>query len=118
MKKAKLSRYKDETLTADDDVNPTDQQVKNYVDDRFSDFNPSVRGVDYWTNEDKQEVIDETFNVVMEDIDEELNTAIDEMKETAFTIFDVADGKLNAGYSREDNDYYFQLNGNILQTIQ
>jgi hypothetical protein len=33
----------------------------------------------------------------MEDIDEEVNAAMDEMKETAFTTFDVIDGKLNVG---------------------
>jgi len=114
---AEISRYIDEELQGNDDKIPTSQQVKNYVDGRFSDFNPPVRGVDYWTEEDKQEIIDEASSAVMEDVDEEIDQAIDEMKEAAFTTFDVVDGKLIAGYSRNDEDYYFQLNGNKLEVV-
>lgn len=114
---AELSRYLDEELQADDDKIPSSQQVKNYVDGRFSDFTPPVRGVDYWTEEDKQEIIDESSSAVMSEVDEEIDEAIDEMKEAAFTTFDVVDGKLIAGYSRNDEDYYFQLNGNKLEVV-
>lgn len=114
---ATLSRYLVEMLQADDDKIPSSQQVKAYVDNLFSDFSPPIRGVDYWTDEDKQEVIDEASSAVMEDVDEEIDQAIDEMKEAAFTTFDVVDGKLIAGYSRNDEDYYFQLNGNKLEVV-
>lgn len=114
---ATLSRYLDEMLQADDDKIPSSQQVKAYVDNLFSVFSPPIRGVDYWTDEDKQEVIDEASSAVMADVDEEIDEAIDEMKEAAFTTFDVVDGKLIAGYSRNDEDYYFQLNGNKLEVV-
>ena len=114
---ADLSRYIDEELQADDNKVPSSQQVKNYIDSQLSAFTPPVRGVDYWTDDDKQEIIDETSNAVMEDVGTEIDEAIAEMKETAFTTFDVVDGKLIVGYSRSDEDYYFQLNGNKLEVV-
>lgn len=114
---ANLSRYIDETLQADDDKIPSSQQVKNYIDSQLAAFTPPVRGVDYWTNEDKQEIIDESSSAVMAIVDPEIDEAIAEMKETAFTTFNVVNGKLIAGYSRNDEDYYFQLNGNKLEVV-
>lgn len=67
---ANLSRYLDEELQADDDKIPTSQQVKNYVDSLFSDFSPPVRGVDYWTEEDQQQISDEVPSIVDEKIEE------------------------------------------------
>ena len=114
---ATLSRYLDETLQANDNKIPSSQQAKAYVDNLFADFDPPRRGVDYWTEEDKQEIVDETESAVMGNVDSEIDEAIDEMKEAAFTTFDVVNGKLIAGYSREDEDYYFQLNGNKLEVV-
>lgn len=99
---ATLSRYIDEELEANDSKVPSSQQVKAYIDGKLANIKTPIRGVDYWTDEDKQEIIDE---------------ATAEVEETAFTTFDVVDGKLIAGYSRSDEDYYFQLNGNKLEVV-
>ncbi len=56
---ATLSRYLDETLQADDNKVPSSQQAKAYMDNLFAEYSPPIRGVDYWTDEDKQEIIDE-----------------------------------------------------------
>ncbi len=61
---ATLSRYLDETLQADDNKIPSSQQAKAYVDDLFSSFSPPIRGVDYWTEEDQDYVINETADQV------------------------------------------------------
>ena len=61
---ATLSRYLDETLQAADDKIPSSQQAKAYVDDLFSSFSPPIRGVDYWTEEDQDYVINETADQV------------------------------------------------------
>lgn len=61
---ATLSRYLDETLQADDNKIPSSQQAKAYVDDMFSSFSPPIRGVDYWTKEDQDYVINETADQV------------------------------------------------------
>lgn len=54
-----LSRYLDESLQADDNKVPSSQQVKHYVDDLFSEYSAPIRGVDYWTDEDKEYIVDE-----------------------------------------------------------
>ena len=106
---ATLSRYLDEILQADDNKIPSSQQVKAYVDDLFSDYSPPIRGVDYWTEEDKEEVIDESVDRVSEEVKIELAT------------FDVVDGKLiirGTHYSEQIlEDYTFQLNDNRLEVI-
>lgn len=78
---ASLSKYIDETLQADDNKVPSSQQVKAYVDEQIQSFTPPVRGVDYWTDEDKQEIVDETVAAVTEDATSELNQVVQELKE-------------------------------------
>ena len=114
---ATLSRYLDETLQANDNKIPSSQQAKAYIDDLFSDYTPPIRGVDYWTEEDQEQIVSDTETAVMADVGEDIQEAIAEMRDTAFTTFDVVNGKLIAGYSREDEDYYFQLNGNKLEVV-
>lgn len=58
---ATLSRYLDETLQANDNKVPSSQQAKAYVDNLFAEYSPPIRGVDYWTEEDKEEIIDEAI---------------------------------------------------------
>lgn len=106
---AKLSRYLDETLQADDNKIPSSQQTKSYVDDLFKDYSPPIRGVDYWTDEDKEYVIDEAVDKVSDEVKIEMAT------------FDVVDGKLiirGTHYSEQIlEDYTFQLNDNRLEVI-
>lgn len=78
---AELSKYIDETLQASDDKVPSSQQVKAYVDEQIQSFTPPVRGVDYWTEEDKQEIVDETVAAVTEDATSELNQVVQELKD-------------------------------------
>lgn len=114
---ATLSRSIDEELQADDNKVPSSQQAKSYMDALFAEYSAPVRGVDYWTDEDKEYIIDEASDAVLDVVNPEIEEAITEMREAAFTTFDVVDGKLIAGYSREDEDYYFQLNGNKLEVV-
>lgn len=118
---ATLSRALDETLQSDDNKVPTSQQTKAYVDNLFSTFTPPVRGVSYWTEEDKEEIVDEASDIVMEAITDDVNNEIERAKEdlenTAFTAFDVIDGKLIATYSIDDRSYDFQLNDNKLEVV-
>ena len=104
-----LSRYLDEMLQADDDKIPSSQQVKAYVDNLFSDFSPPIRGVDYWTDEDKDHVVTEAADLVSEEVKIEMAT------------FDVIDGKLiirGTKYSEKIlDDYIFQLDDNKLEVI-
>lgn len=65
---ASLSRYRDEELQADDNKVPSSQQAKAYMDALFAGYSAPVRGVDYWTDADKQEIIDDTTNAVVEEI--------------------------------------------------
>ena len=106
---AKLSRYLIETLQADDDKIPSSQQVKAYVDNLFSEFSPPIRGVDYWTDQDKEYVVDEAADLVSDQVKIEMAT------------FDVDDGKLiirGTHYSEQIlRDYTFQLNDNRLEVI-
>lgn len=106
---ATLSRYLDETLQADDDKIPSSQQAKAYIDGLFSEFSPPIRGVDYWTEEDQEYIIDESVERASEAIKIELAT------------FDVVDGKLiirGTKYSEQIlTDYTFQLNDNRLEVI-
>ena len=71
---ATLSKYLDEPLQANDDKVPTSQQVKEYVDGLFSTFSPPIRGVDYWTEEDKEEIVDEAAQSVLNPTGEYDNT--------------------------------------------
>lgn len=106
---AGLSRYLDETLQADDNEIPSSQQVKAYVDNLFADFSPPIRGVDYWTEEDQEYVVNEAADLVSDEVKIEMAT------------FDVVDGKLiirGTHYSDQIlNDYTFQLNDNRLEVI-
>lgn len=106
---AALSRYLDEILQADDNKVPSSQQVKAYIDDLFASFNPPVRGVDYWTEEDQEYIIDEAVESVGDQVKIEMAT------------FDVIDGKLiirGTKYSEKIlEDYTFQLNDNRLEVV-
>lgn len=106
---ATLSRYLDETLQADDDKIPSSQQAKVYIDALFADFSPPIRGVDYWTEEDQDYVVNEAADLVSDQVKIEMAT------------FDVVDGKLiirGTHYSEQIlEDYTFQLNDNRLEVI-
>lgn len=106
---ATLSRYLDETLQADDNKVSSSQQTKAYVDNLFSEYSPPIRGVDYWTEEDQEYIIDECVDRVSDEVKIEMAT------------FDVVDGKLiirGTHYSEQIlNDYTFQLNDNRLEVI-
>lgn len=106
---ATLSRYIDETLQADDNKIPSSQQTKAYVDGKFEEFSAPIRGVDYWTEDDQNQVIDAAADLVSEQVKIELAT------------FDVVDGKLIIRGTRQSKqileDYTFQLNDNILEVV-
>ena len=106
---ATLSRYLDETLQADDDKIPSSQQAKAYIDGLFADFSPPIRGVDYWTEEDQDYVVNEAADLVSDQVKIEMAT------------FDVVNGKLiirGTHYSEQIlEDYTFQLNDNRLEVI-
>ena len=106
---ATLSRALYETLQSDDNKVPSSQQVKEFVEEEFSRFSPPIRGVDYWTNADKEEVIDEATDLVSEQVKIEMAT------------FDVVDGKLiirGTKYSEQIlKGYTFRLNDNELEVI-
>lgn len=106
---ATLSRFLEETLQADDDKIPSSQQAKAYIDALFADFSPPIRGVDYWTEEDQDYVVNEAADLVSEEVKIEMAT------------FDVVDGKLIIRGTRYSNkileDYTFQLNDNKLEVI-
>lgn len=106
---AALSKGIDEDLQADDNKVPTSQQVKRYVDDIYSEYSAPIRGVDYWTEEDKEEVVDEAVDIVSDQVKIEMAT------------FDVVNGKLiirGTHYSEQIlEDYTFQLNDNKLEVI-
>ena len=110
---ATLSRYIDEELQADDNKIPSSQQAKAYMDALFSEYSAPIRGVDYWTEEDKEYVIDEA-------VDEAVDELSDEVK-IEMATFDVVDGKLiirGTHYSEQIlEDYTFQLNDNRLEVI-
>ena len=106
---ATLSRALYETLQPNDNKVPSSQQVKEFVDGELARFNPPIRGVDYWTNEDKEQVVDEATDLVSEQVKIEMAT------------FDVVDGKLiirGTKYSEQIlRDYAFRLNDNKLEVI-
>ena len=107
---ATLSRYLEEELQADDDKIPSSQQTKAYIDELFSDFSPPIRGVDYWTEEDQEYIVDEAVDKVGDEVKIEMAT------------FDVVDGKLiirGTKYSEQIlADYVFQLDDNKLEVIR
>ncbi|MBR1386429.1 MAG: hypothetical protein IJ568_06335 [Bacilli bacterium] len=104
-----LSRALYETVQPDDNKIPSSQQVKEFVEEMFSRFSPPIRGIDYWTQEDKEEVVDEATDLVSEQVKIEMAT------------FDVVDGKLiirGTKYSEQIlKDYTFRLNDNKLEVI-
>lgn len=118
---ATLSKALNETLQSDDNKVPTSQQTKAYVDAIFEEYSPPIRGVSYWTEEDKEEVVDEASDKVIEAITDDVNNEIERAKEdlenTAFTTFDVIDGKLIAAYTIDDRSYDFRLNNNKLEVV-
>ena len=73
---ATLSRYIDETLQSDDNKVPSSQQAKAYMDELFAGYSAPVRGEDYWTNADKEEIIDDTATAVVEEITPSLEEAL------------------------------------------
>lgn len=106
---ATLSRYIDEELQADDNKVPSSQQAKAYMDNLFSEYSAPIRGVDYWTEEDKEYIVDEAVDKVSDEVKIEMAT------------FDVIDGKLiirGTKYSEQIlEDYTFQLNDNRLEVV-
>lgn len=118
---ATLSRYIDEELQANDNKIPTSQQTKAYVDAIFAEYTPPVRGVSYWTEEDKEEIVDEASDMVLDNVIDDVNREVEKAKEdienTAFTSFDVIDGRLIATYSIDDRAYDFRLNDNKLEVV-
>lgn len=106
---ASLSRYIDEELQADDNKIPSSQQAKAYMDALFSEYSAPIRGVDYWTEEDQEYIIDDSVDKVSEEVKIEMAT------------FDVVNGKLiirGTKYSDKIlNDYTFQLNDNRLEVV-
>ena len=67
---AALSRFLEEALQADDDKIPSSQQVKAYVDALFADFSPPIRGVDYWTEEDQDQISEDVPDIVEQKIED------------------------------------------------
>ena len=106
---ATLSRYIDEPLQADDNKIPSSQQAKAYMDSLLAEYSPPTRGVDYWTDDDKSYIVDETANLVSEEVKIEMAS------------FDVVDGKLILRGTRQNKqilqDYTFQLNDNKLEVV-
>lgn len=106
---ASLSRDLDELLQSDDNKIPSSQQVKAYVDGLYSEYSPPIKGVDYWTEEDQDYVVDEAADLASEKVKIEMAT------------FDVVDGKLIIRGTQYSNqileDYTFQLNDNKLEVI-
>lgn len=118
---ATLSKYLDEPLQANDGKVPTSQQVKEYVDGLFSTYSPPIRGISYWTEEDQEYIVDEASTLVTQNVssyvDEEVEKAKEDIENTAFTTFDVIDGKLIASYTIDDRSYDFRLNENKLEVV-
>ncbi len=69
---ATLSRYIDEELQSDDNKIPSSQQAKAYMDALFAGYSAPVRGVDYWTEADQQQIVSDTANNVIEEITPDL----------------------------------------------
>lgn len=85
---ATLSRYIDETLQADDNKIPSSQQAKAYMDTLFAGYSAPTRGVDYWTEEDKEEIIDDVIQIV---IDPTIKLVIDYNSVNESLTFGIAD---------------------------
>lgn len=73
---ASLSRYRDEELQADDNKVPSSQQAKAYMDALFAGYSAPVRGVDYWTEADQQQIVSDTANSVISEITPDLEEAL------------------------------------------
>ena len=65
---ATLSRYLNEELQPNDNKVPSSQQVMSYINALFESFSPPIRGIDYWTEEDKLYIIDETANRIIDEL--------------------------------------------------
>lgn len=106
---APLSKYINEPLQADDNKVPSSQQAKAYMDGLFAEYSPPIKGVNYWTEEDKQEIVDDAVELVSQEVKVEMAT------------FDIVDGKLiirGTHYSEQIlEDYTFQLNDNKLEVV-
>lgn len=139
---ATFSRYIDEELQADDNKIPSSQQVKNYADNLFSEYSAPVRGVDYWTEEDKQEIVDEASAEVIDaragfqTLGERLDNkpyyfdTVEDMKEANlrdgdcaitlgyYNIDDGGDGLYKITSGSADNIFSYEIsNGNIAELI-
>ena len=77
---AGLSKYIDEELQDDDNKIPTSQQVKAYTDAKFNGVAPQ-KGVDYWTDSDKEEIVNDVVNIVVEDATNAFNENVAEKTE-------------------------------------
>lgn len=73
---ATLSRYIDEELQSDDNKIPSSQQAKAYMDALFAGYSAPVRGVDYWTEADQQQIVSDTAINVLEEITPDLEEAL------------------------------------------
>lgn len=73
---ATLSRYIDEELQSDDNKIPSSQQAKAYMDTLFAGYSAPVRGVDYWTEADQQQIVSDTASNVIEEITPDLEEAL------------------------------------------
>ena len=73
---ASLSRYIDEELQSDDNKIPSSQQAKAYMDALFAGYSAPVRGVDYWTEADQQQIVSDTASNVIEEITPDLEEAL------------------------------------------
>jgi len=73
---ATLSRYIDEELQSDDNKIPSSQQAKAYMDALFAGYSAPVRGVDYWTEADQQQIVSDTASNVIEEITPDLEEAL------------------------------------------
>lgn len=96
---ATLSRYIDEPLQANDNKVPSSQQTKEYIDGLFAEYSAPVRGVDYWTEDDKQEIIDETS----EGVEAEMDGILEDYAKLTDIPSDISSFNNDRGYLVEDN---------------
>lgn len=98
----KVAKFVEGTLDNNDNTIPTSQRVKAYVDDEIARVKP-VKGVDYWTDQDIEDLKTMVVNDVLPDATNSFNVnaenktnEFNEMVDTETNIFNVnADAKLN-----------------------
>ena len=98
----RVAKFIDGTLDNNDNTIPTSQRVKAYVDDEISRVKP-VKGVDYWTDQDIEDLKTMVINDVIPDATNQFNAnaeeklnEFNETVETQTNIFGVnANAKLN-----------------------